>query len=1021
MRSLSLMIVTVASVVLMAGNSLGNSAEYRSETLPLGRLTRGLVDGETVAENARAYVADRVARARARLDENPDHIIQKEILHLYSGCRAGKPRLVFNENGPESWWVPLEKRGEIGSFLKFEPNSGEVNGLPMWRPGGEPMLSIPERNWGSLEEIVARLTGVRVSSEARLVRIQQGYDFTLYLAIPSDGKVVRIDVTSLGEPGGFAPNPITRAPSRWAARSCIGENRGQGEPTGGERRIDLQPPSHFELAVLPPVKDQDGIGACAGFAASTTADWWHCGNICYGGTGNSAEDTCECPKMSQGECACIDSLIISAQYCYDRARTIENIDCFDNPGTCSGCPSQPCQNRVVTDGAQCGNSGCFSSMACGGIMNMRSTAQVLTDFGPCTWDCQPFGAFAGCSDGGRENCTGDCPNVTTQCGEVFRLTSYVGVNGIEEYKDALYHHGMLLTGSGICICWAGTGCYCVPDCDCSTIGGHGYVLIGYDQDLELFYFQNSWGTGWGNSGRGELSYGFVNRFIVGSGTYYFEGIPADPIITYGDSCWVEDSLGNGDQRADPGEAVELSVLLRNEGRNATGVWAVLSSQEPQNITLIRDSTYFGDIGRFQVGDNSSDPFAFAVSDTCPPHDVIMYLMITAEGGYANSDTFKVRIGRPDILLVDDDQGGAYETWYRNSLDSLGIWFDEWNVESRGLVGTELLSYPCVIWFTGDDSMTTLTAQDESDLAAFLDAGNKLFITGQNVGEDIGGDLFYTDYLHAAFVSPNSGEYTLEGVPGDEIGDGLNVLTIGWPGAGNQTSQDVISPSPDADSVLVYSPGNTAGVKYAGTYKVVYFGFGFEGIASRPAQGFSHADTVMYRVLYWLDPSLVGVEEGEADIGRQAPGIRLLQNYPNPFTHATTITYSLQGSGGAEEQSPEPYGSGQRGRGEESQIADRTSHVTLTVYDVSGRLVGTLMDAPSNHLTIKPSSSQGGSASGGNQIVWDGRDNRGAQVPSGIYFYRLTVGDPSSSSSSRASGADRGRVSFAQTKKMVLLR
>jgi len=48
--------------------------------------------------------------------------------------------------------------------------------------------------------------------------------------------------------------------------------------------------------------------------------------------------------------------------------------------------------------------------------------------------------------------------------------------------------------------------------------------------------------------------------------------------------------------------------------------------------------------------------------------------------------------------------------------------------------------------------------------------------------------------------------------------------------------------------------------------------------------------------------------------------------------------------------------------------------TLRVYDVSGRLVRTLVD--------------GRQAKGGHSVVWDGRSNDGREVSSGVYFVRL---------------------------------
>jgi len=75
-----------------------------------------------------------------------------------------------------------------------------------------------------------------------------------------------------------------------------------------------------------------------------------------------------------------------------------------------------------------------------------------------------------------------------------------------------------------------------------------------------------------------------------------------------------------------------------------------------------------------------------------------------------------------------------------------------------------------------------------------------------------------------------------------------------------------------------------------------------------------------------------------------------QNYPNPFNPSTTISYTV----------PE------------------RSKVTLAVYNVIGQKVTTLVNE------IKPVGSY--------SVTWDGADAAGAEVASGIYFYRLTAGE-----------------------------
>lgn len=75
---------------------------------------------------------------------------------------------------------------------------------------------------------------------------------------------------------------------------------------------------------------------------------------------------------------------------------------------------------------------------------------------------------------------------------------------------------------------------------------------------------------------------------------------------------------------------------------------------------------------------------------------------------------------------------------------------------------------------------------------------------------------------------------------------------------------------------------------------------------------------------------------------------LYQNYPNPFNPETTISFDLVSPGPA----------------------------SLRVYNSKGQLVRDLM-----HENLP---------SGRHNLVWNGLDNNGIAVSSGIYFYRLTV-------------------------------
>lgn len=91
------------------------------------------------------------------------------------------------------------------------------------------------------------------------------------------------------------------------------------------------------------------------------------------------------------------------------------------------------------------------------------------------------------------------------------------------------------------------------------------------------------------------------------------------------------------------------------------------------------------------------------------------------------------------------------------------------------------------------------------------------------------------------------------------------------------------------------------------------------------------------------------------------GYSISKNYPNPFNPSTTINFQL----------PE------------------NSYVKIAVFNLRGEKITTLIDRNIN--------------GGSHNVIWNGRSANGSPLPSGIYFYKITVGD------------------FSQTRKMILLK
>jgi hypothetical protein len=189
----------------------------------------------------------------------------------------------------------------------------------------------------------------------------------------------------------------------------------------------------------------------------------------------------------------------------------------------------------------------------------------------------------------------------------------------------------------------------------------------------------------------------------------------------------------------------------------------------------------------------------------------------------------------DVLVVDDDGADLYENYLIDALSVSGYTFGVWDRLTTGPDATTLNNFPGVIWSVGFQ-FPTLDADDRAALSSYLNAGGALFITGQDIGYDLndqGGAAYqwYRDYLHANYIADDTNDYTLSGVPGDPVSDGIDLVIQGGDGANNQDYPDDIDPA-DASATVIwtYDAARNGAVRAdTGTYKVVYLSFGFEAI------------------------------------------------------------------------------------------------------------------------------------------------------------------------------------------------
>jgi hypothetical protein len=350
----------------------------------------------------------------------------------------------------------------------------------------------------------------------------------------------------------------------------------------------------------------------------------------------------------------------------------------------------------------------------------------------------------------------------------------------------------------------------------------------------------------------------------------------------------------------------------------------------------------------------------------------------------------------DILYVDGMDGRGSQPFFDTAFEQLALdgLVDRYDVRgpSSGVsnrldgrvqdVEVQLLDcYLKIIWDCGDLSVTlgegNAIPEKTDDYQLLIDFLDNLanpggvYIGGDDVAEQLAayalsGVTFRTDWLSYTLTTGNhrpAHGITPKGthVVGFCFSDSfwifggcplLNDFDVMAPGSSAQMEMTYNANTGTNGAVISQVSNNSNGVDVG----VIMSGFSFIYIRDDESDGFMDRAVFLRAILLWLQ-NLIPQPTPTGTVAKNS----LSQNYPNPFNPQTTIAFSVK---------------------------DR-AHVSLKVYNVAGQLVRTLLDDSF--------------AAGPHKKVWDGRNDAGQQVSSGVYFYKLVTSD------------------FSQTKKMVLLK
>jgi len=531
-----------------------------------------------------------------------------------------------------------------------------------------------------------------------------------------------------------------------------------------------------------------------------------------------------------------------------------------------------------------------------------------------------------------------------------------------------------------------------------------------------------------------------------------DSFPERETIDYGDlgSNSVRFDSANNISRAshlrnDPGDTIIVDVVPVRAGAEHVGLPTLHYLLDPNPVfTPAMRTAGLPDMGSVQgmpgigsSGDWILNRYSFDLPDTgfLFPGDVLHYYISASDhvGGDVQSVTmpadttgFSTGFGDPmgynstftmhalptilsdgfggfdqtGILFINDfaNRGGENE-WY-TALNHLGFsmaWhhYDVYyvNAPSSGVGngiggradGLMLSGYSTILYTCGNLGRYTISngdffgdpGDDVGTLTDWLDQGQKnIFLTGDDLASDLAQSgsatqAFLSDMMGVSVVTDNvrsfignqtsplvkpipgnpvflpsstlSNWYAFGGCPGINTFDGVNIVETGQRVAEFEDPLGV-GYSFSACTLNILNPGPTRS-------RIISMPVDLMNIFTNPDAPGHYLparvrllwEVLAYFGFYAISPNQSGVDD--------LPGITFAaSNYPNPFNPVTTIKYSLPKAG----------------------------HLQLSIYNVRGQLVKTLINGP------RPA--------GANQtIIWDGTDNLGSAVASGVYFYEARAG------------------------------
>ncbi len=422
----------------------------------------------------------------------------------------------------------------------------------------------------------------------------------------------------------------------------------------------------------------------------------------------------------------------------------------------------------------------------------------------------------------------------------------------------------------------------------------------------------------------------------------------------------DDSVGNGDGRWDPGETVDVFVLLKNFGMvDAHGVSALLSSPD-SFATVLQDSAWYGDVVSQDTVENTVAYIVRAAANT-PREHVIGFELTIASAESTWHSTFGLRVG--EYLVTDPIPDGPRTPplyWAYDDVDTGYAETPEYEWLEINATGTQ-------ISFQHNDEVVGVDLPTEFGTFRFYGQG----YTRLSVSAD-------------GWICPGvytQRHYSNRGLPDAQNPPGM--LCVNW--------DDLYPVSGGGGAGYVYYYHDEANHRFIIEYDSVAY---YDRLTTRDkyevviydstlaAPSGDNVIVMQYMTANYFGSSTVGIQDPTREIAIQALLDGVWAHGAAPITPGRAVKYvTADPTGIAGERRLVTVSQGSslfpnpvRGTATLKFATSRAGGAGVQVFDRTGRMVSQLLDTEAG--TLKP---------GDHELKWDARG-----LAPGVYFMRVTT-------------------------------